>query len=188
MKFIPLSMAGAWLIEAEPRRDDRGHFARAWCHEEFLAQSLCTHFVQANFGFSFQRGTLRGLHYQREPFAEVKVVRCTRGAVYDVLVDLRPESPTFGRWHAEELTPDNGKALYIPAGFAHGYQTLTDNAEIFYQTSHVYVPAAATGVLWNDASLGIDWPLPVTSISAADQNWPSLAELNNDIQFIEAHR
>ncbi len=188
MKFIPLNLAGAWLIELEPRCDDRGHFARAWCEDEFSAQSLCTGFVQANFGFSHRQGTVRGLHYQREPHAEVKVVRCTRGAVYDVLVDVRPDSPTFGHWHAEELTPDNGRALYIPAGFAHGYQTLTDNAEIFYQTSQAFVASAATGVPWNDAQVGIAWPLPATSISAADQNWPSLAESGQPIQRLEAHR
>ena len=179
MKFVPLALAGAWRIEPEPRCDDRGSFARAWCDDEFRRAGLNAKFVQANAGLSHRAGTLRGLHYQRAPYGEVKLVRCTRGEVFDVLVDLRTDSPTFGQWHAEVLSPENGVALYIPEGFAHGYQTLTDNADIYYQTSHVYVPAAATGVAWDDEDLAIAWPREVVSISAADQSWPSLAELRS---------
>lgn len=172
MKFSPGSVAGAWLIEIEPRADERGYFARAWCEREFEAHGLCTRIAQANTAFSRRRGTLRGLHYQEAPHAEVKVVRCTRGAVYDVVVDLRPGSPTHCRWMAAELTAQNGRMLYAPEGCAHGYLTLTDDTELLYLTSDVYAPAAAKGVRYDDAAFGIAWPGGVEVISGQDTSWP----------------
>jgi dTDP-4-dehydrorhamnose 3,5-epimerase len=172
MKFTAMSITGAWRIDLEPRTDHRGFFARVFCVDEFAAHNLDTDFLQANTARSIQRGTLRGVHYQRGADAEVKLVRCTQGVVYDVLVDLRPSSPTFRRWAALELSADSGTMLYIPRGCAHGYQTLTDNAELWYGTTARFAPAAATGVRYDDAAFAIDWPLPVSIISDADAKWP----------------
>jgi dTDP-4-dehydrorhamnose 3,5-epimerase len=176
MKFTETKLPGAYLIELEPRRDERGYFARAWCAEEFGALGLNTQIAQINVGHSLRQGTVRGMHLQRPPHAEVKLVRCTRGVVFDVMVDLRADSPTCGQWAGYELSPDNGRMLYIPEGFAHGYQTLTDEAEICYQTSRAYAAAAATGVRYNDPKFGIDWPLDVSTISDADQHWPDFVQ------------
>lgn len=173
MIFTETPLPGGYLIEPERREDDRGHFARVWCRREFAEHGLSAELVQVNVGFSRRRGTLRGMHHQTPPHAEVKLVRCTRGRVYDVMVDLRSDSPTHTRWFGAELTPDNGRMLYVPEGFGHGYLTLTDDAEISYQTSRSYVPDAATGVAYNDPAFGIDWPIAPAVISEADRAWPS---------------
>jgi dTDP-4-dehydrorhamnose 3,5-epimerase len=171
--FTPTSLQGAYVIEMERREDNRGFFARAWCSREFQAQGLNPTVVQVNVGFSLKRGTLRGLHYQIAPREEVKFVRCTRGAVFDVMVDLRPDSPTWKQWFGLELTAENGKMLYVPEGFAHGYQTLADNTEVSYQTTQFYAPESARGVQYNDPAFGIRWPIAVEVISAADNAWPA---------------
>jgi dTDP-4-dehydrorhamnose 3,5-epimerase len=175
MRFLETPISGAWVLEPERRLDERGYFARGFCQREFAAHGLNTKIAQGNTGFSRRAGTLRGIHYQVAPHLESKLVRCTGGAVYDVVVDLRPESPTFGGWFAVELSAENGKQLYIPEGCGHGYQTLTDNAEIYYQASEFYAPESARGVRYDDPAFGIRWPLEVTSISEADRSWPSLA-------------
>ncbi|NVO17951.1 MAG: dTDP-4-dehydrorhamnose 3,5-epimerase [Rhodoplanes sp.] len=168
MRFEPLGLNGAFRIEIEPRADDRGLFARTYCEEEFAAHGLPTRFVQCNTSFNTRRGTLRGMHYQADPRPEEKLVRCTRGAVYDVIVDLRPESPTFCKWEGFELSADNRRALFVPAGFGHGFQTLADGSEVFYQMSELYVADLARGVRWNDPAFGIVWPLAETIIAPRD--------------------
>ncbi len=175
MKFTEISLRGAFLIEMEPKTDDRGFFARSWCRDEFSTRGLNTQIVQCNVGFSDRAGTLRGIHYQQAPHAEAKVVRCTRGAVYDVMIDLRPDSTTFGEWHACELSVENRLMIYIPEGFGHGYQTLADETEIFYQTSEFYHPESAVGVRFDDPAFSIDWPVQVTAISDTDRSWPDFA-------------
>ena len=172
MRFTETELAGAYLIELEPKADRRGFFARAWCQDELAALGLNTQVVQCNIGHSAFAGTLRGIHNQRAPHEEAKVVRCVRGAVYDVIVDLRLESPTFRQWSAVELTAESRKMLYIPQGIGHGYQTLTDETEIFYQTSEFYHPESSTGVRFDDPAFGIQWPLPPSSLSDADKTWP----------------
>ncbi|XAL99614.1 dTDP-4-dehydrorhamnose 3,5-epimerase [Phycisphaeraceae bacterium D3-23] len=172
MIFTETPLSGGYLIEPERHEDLRGHFARIWCEREFADHGLSTALVQVNVGYSTRKGTLRGMHYQTAPHAEVKLVRCTRGAVYDVMVDLRHDSPTHCQWYGTELTPDNGRMLYIPEGFGHGYLTLTDDAEISYQTSHTYAASAATGVAYDDPAFGIDWPMAPAVLSDADRAWP----------------
>jgi dTDP-4-dehydrorhamnose 3,5-epimerase len=172
MIFRETRLQGAYLLDLERREDDRGFFARAWCGKEFEAHGLIPRFVQVNVGFSAKKGTLRGMHYQIEPFREAKVVRCTMGAVYDVIVDLRQGSPTFRQWIGEELTSGNRRMLYVPEGFAHGYQTLADDAEITYQTTQFYAPECARGVRYDDPAFDIRWPLSVERISEADRSWP----------------
>jgi dTDP-4-dehydrorhamnose 3,5-epimerase len=172
MKFTPTNVAGAWVLGLEPIRDDRGFFGRLWCEREMAAQGLVTNIRQTNVGFSAQRGTLRGLHYQRAPHAEVKILRCTRGAVFDVVVDLRTDSPSYRQWHGLELRPDNHCALYVPEGCATGYLTLEDDSEIYYHTSEFYAPEAATGVRWNDPAFGISWPSKPQLMSPQDSDWP----------------
>ncbi|MBX3013814.1 MAG: dTDP-4-dehydrorhamnose 3,5-epimerase [Caldilineaceae bacterium] len=172
MLFQPTKLADAYLVEVQPIRDERGFFARAWCVQEFADHGLDTKLVQCNLSFNQQRGTLRGMHYQQEPHAETKLVRCIRGAIYDVIIDLRPTSPTYLQWLGVTLSAANRSMLYIPKGFAHGFQTLADETEVFYQMSDFYAPAAAQGLRWNDPHFGIDWPLPVTVISAKDQAYP----------------
>lgn len=172
MIFTPTELEGAYLIELRKIEDERGFFARAFCGEEFAAQGLNPLVVQCNVAFNRQEGILRGMHFQREPHAEVKLVRCTRGAVFDVIIDLRPHSPSYTRWLGVDLTEDNRRMLYIPEGFAHGYQTLTDNAEIFYQVSKPYAPTHEAGVRWNDPVFHIRWPeTPHRIISLKDQGW-----------------
>lgn len=156
-------------MNPERKADLRGFFARTWCAKEFASAGLNSKLVQCSISFNEKRGTLRGLHYQAAPHAEDKLVRCTRGAIYDVIVDLRPDSATYRRWHAEELTADNRRMLYVPLGVAHGFQTLTDHAEVFYQMSEFYHPDLARGVRWNDPILGIPWPVPNPIISDRDQ-------------------
>jgi dTDP-4-dehydrorhamnose 3,5-epimerase len=172
VRFTPLDFAGVWLIEQERRTDHRGFFARAWGADELRAEGLSTAIEQVNIGFSVKKGTVRGMHLQTAPHSEVKVIRCTRGAAYDVVVDLRPSSPTFCRWLGIEIDAAGGRAVYAPEGFAHGYQALEPDTEIMYFTSKSYVPASAVGVRYDDPCFAIDWPLPVASISDADLKWP----------------
>jgi len=172
--FTPTPLEGAFVVELELLEDDRGFFARSFCEKEFEAQSLAPRFVQCNVSFNRSKGTLRGLHYQAEPFAEEKLVRCTGGAIMDVMVDLRPASATFGRWHGVQLDDENRRALYIPKGFAHGFQTLTDAAEVLYLMSAFYRPGAARGIRWDDPTIGVEWPLPDPIVSERDQGLPML--------------
>jgi dTDP-4-dehydrorhamnose 3,5-epimerase len=172
MKFSETKVKGAYLVELDRREDHRGFFARSWCAREFEAQGLNPRVVQINVGFTAKRAGLRGLHYQLPPHAEAKTVRCTHGRVFDVVLDLRPDSPSHKQWEAFELSAENHKMLYIPEGCAHGYQTMTDNAEIEYLTSAFYASGAATGVRFDDPAFNINWPLPLGSISDADRSWP----------------
>jgi dTDP-4-dehydrorhamnose 3,5-epimerase len=171
MRFEATNLAGAWLIVPEPVSDERGFFARTFCVRELAEHGLETEFVQHSASVSLKRGTLRGMHFQREPHGEVKIVTCVKGAILDVIVDLRPASPTFRRWRGFELTDENRHRLYIPKGFAHGFQTLTDNVEVGYLISAFYEPSAASGVRHDDPAFGIEWPLPVTAISEKDKGW-----------------
>ena len=173
MIFTETKLAGAFVIEPERFADERGFFALSWSRREFAARGLDPNLAECNISFNHRRGTLRGMHYQAAPHAQVKVVRCTLGAVYDCIVDLRPDSPTFGRWEGVELTAGNRLMLYVPKGFAHGFQTLEDGSEVFYQMSDVYVPESAAGVRWNDPAFGIEWPLPVEVINARDASYES---------------
>lgn len=177
MRFEPTPLSGAYVIEAEPVEDERGCFARLWCAEEARRLGLMPEVAQCSLSHNRLRGTLRGLHFQLPPHAEVKVVRCVRGALFDVLVDLRRNSPTFGRWFAVELTAENFKATYIPAGFAHGFQTLEDDTQVLYQISTPYRAEARHGVRWDDPVLAIPWPLPPTVISEGDARWPEFSDL-----------
>jgi dTDP-4-dehydrorhamnose 3,5-epimerase len=172
LRFTETRVAGSWVIEPEPRSDERGFFARLWCEDEARERGLEPRMRQINGSYNIKRGTLRGLHLQHAPHAEAKVVRCTRGSVFDVVADLRPDSPTYLKWFGVELTPDNRLALYVPPGCAHGYQTLADDTEVFYQVSVPYAPGAEGGARYDDAMLGIEWPLEVTSISGKDLAWP----------------
>jgi len=165
-------VAGAFAIELERRRDARGWFARSWCEREFAEHGLVARVAQVNTQWSPAVGTLRGLHWQDPPHAEVKLVRCTRGAAYDVVADLRPGSPTFRRWMARELTPDEGVMLYAPEGCAHGYLTLKEDTEVIYFTSACYAPDAVRGVRFDDPAFAIAWPAPVRVVSDQDRTWP----------------
>jgi dTDP-4-dehydrorhamnose 3,5-epimerase len=176
LKFLPTPLTGAYLIELELLEDERGFFARSFCQSEFRAHGLDPVVAQCNVSFNRKRGTLRGLHYQAEPHVEAKLVRCTRGAVWDVIVDLRKGSLTVRQWHAAELTADNRRALYIPAGFAHGFQTLADDTEVLYQMSEFYHPESARGILWDDPALQINWPLSNPTVSERDRSYPPLNE------------
>ena len=169
MIFVETPIPGAYVIEIEKHRDERGFFARSWCAREFADKGLDHQLVQCNVSFNTLKGTLRGLHYQIPPYAEVKLVRCTKGSLFDVIVDLRKESSTFLQWFGVELTASNHKMLYIPKGFAHGFQTLENDTEIFYQMSEFYVPQAACGVRWNDPLFTITWPAADRIISSKDQ-------------------
>ena len=171
MIFVETKLRGAFLVEPDKFEDERGFFARAWSGREFAAQGLDARLLECNISFNKRKGTLRGMHYQTEPFTQPKLVRCTRGAIYDVAVDLREDSPTFRQWAAAELTAKNLLMLYVPAGFAHGFQTLEDDTEVFYQVSEVYAPETARGVRWNDPAFGIEWPLEVTVINERDNNY-----------------
>lgn len=175
MKFHALELAGAYLITPERVEDERGHFVRTWCRDEFRRSIGDIAFVQASQSFNRQAGTLRGLHFQAAPHGEAKLVRCSRGAIYDVIVDIRPDSTSYGRWLGRELSEENGQALYIPDGFAHGFQTLEDASEVSYQISSYYRADLARGIRWNDRTLNIRWPLPVGMMSARDREWPDFA-------------
>jgi dTDP-4-dehydrorhamnose 3,5-epimerase len=176
MNFSECSVIGAWVIEPTPHDDPRGRFMRAWCSREFAGQGIDFTPVQANMGFSASKGTLRGLHYQIAPALEAKLVRCTRGAIFDVVVDLRPASPTFQSWYGSCLSADNGRMLFVPEGCAHGCQSLDDNTEIYYMTSAYYSPDASRGIRYDDPAFGIRWPLSVSSISDQDRTWPLVAK------------
>ncbi|RUT33267.1 dTDP-4-dehydrorhamnose 3,5-epimerase [Paenibacillus zeisoli] len=159
MIFHKTSLEDAYIIEAEPIEDERGYFARTWCKREFEAQGLSSELVQCSISFNKRRGTLRGMHYQIAPYEEVKLVRCTRGSIFDVIIDMRPNSRTYLKWISIELTANNRKMLYIPAGFAHGFQTLEDNTEVSYQMNEFYHPECARGIRWDDPLFNIDWPI-----------------------------
>lgn len=168
MIFTETKLKGAFIIELELREDERGFFARSWCRQEFEAHGLNIRLAQCNISFNKRKGTLRGMHYQLAPHAEAKLVRCTRGAIYDVIIDLRPDSSTFKQWISLELSAENHRMLYVPEGFAHGYQTLENNTEIFYQVSEFYHPESERGVRWNDPAFSINWPWEEPTISAKD--------------------
>ena len=174
MIFTETKLPGAYIIDLELRSDSRGFFARAFCQKEFEAHGLKPLIAQANVAFNHQKGTLRGMHFQFPPAAETKVVRCTRGAILDIIVDLRPESPTYLQHVAVELNEDNHRALYVPERFAHGYQVLRDNTETSYQVGEFYTPGSEGGLLYTDPRLNLSWPLPVTVISEKDAVWPLL--------------
>lgn len=177
MKFRKTGLDGVWLIELEPREDERGFLARTFCEREFAARGLNTRWPQTNLTRTVRRGMIRGLHFQADPRPEIKLIRCGAGAVHDVVVDLRSGSATFGRHEAFELTARNGLQLYIPEGFAHGFQCLTDDVEMSYQMSEFYDPALARGVRWNDPALRIVWPVAGAEVSARDRAWPLLENL-----------
>lgn len=174
MQFARTSLQDAALITLEPREDDRGWFARTFCRDEFAKHGLLGDFPQTNHSHNRRRGTLRGLHYQREPHGEAKLVRCVRGAIYDVIVDLRPSSPTYRKWEGFTLTEANGHQLYVPPGFGHGFLTLADAVDVVYQVSHPYTPAAEGGLRYDDPAIGIVWPEPIAVISEKDAAWPLL--------------
>jgi dTDP-4-dehydrorhamnose 3,5-epimerase len=172
MKFLETALQGVWLVEFEPVLDERGFFARTWCREEFLQHGLNPDLAQCSLSFNKQKGTLRGMHYQCEPHQESKLVRCCSGAIYDVVLDLRPASPTRGKWFAAELTPVNHKMLYVPEGCAHGFQSLKDESAVFYQISEAYHPESARGVRWNDPFFAIHWPVSNPILSDRDRSFP----------------
>jgi len=172
MIFHELEIPGAYLLEPERKEDHRGFFARTYCRRELEDRGLDPTVVQCNISVNKARGTVRGLHWQAEPYPEIKLVRCTRGAVYDVILDLRPGSPTFKKHYAVELDDENRLSLYIPAGCAHGFQTLKDGAEVFYQMSEFYYPELARGVRWNDPAFNVTWPLEISAISEKDLSFP----------------
>ena len=174
MKYTPTNVTGVTIIDIEPHRDHRGFFSRSFCADEFAKYGLDCAVAQTNISFNYTRGTVRGLHRQAPPYAEAKLVRCTRGAIVDVAVDVRPESQTYGKHVMVELTADNHRALFLPPYVAHGFQTLTDNTEVIYQVSGPHAPPGEEGFRFNDQAFGIEWPLPVTVISEKDANWPLL--------------
>jgi dTDP-4-dehydrorhamnose 3,5-epimerase len=172
MIFTETKLQGAYLISIEKLQDSRGFFARSWCQQEFSNYNLNSNLVQCNISFNYHKGTLRGMHYQTAPYQEAKLIRCTKGAIYDVIVDLRQNSITFGQYVAVELSANNYEMLYIPEGFAHGFLTLTDNTEVFYQMSEFYQPQYAKGFKWNDPWCNIQWPSNINIISDQDRSWP----------------
>ncbi|MDF0643848.1 MAG: dTDP-4-dehydrorhamnose 3,5-epimerase [Nitrospira sp.] len=172
MIFTETKLKGSYVIDLERITDERGFFARGWCAKEFSSHGLSPVIAQVNIGHSTKKGTIRGMHFQIAPYAEVKVVHCNRGSLYDVIIDLREGSSTRGQWVGVELTASNGRMVYVPEGFAHGYQTLEDETRLVYQTSQFYVKEAAKGVRYNDSAFAIAWPLPVSVVSSGDDNWP----------------
>jgi len=178
MKFSQAPLPGIWTIDLELREDERGFLARTFCENEFAAHGLNTRWPQCNLTLTRKRGMVRGLHYQAEPKPEIKLIRCASGAVFDVVVDVRRESSSFGRWEAFELTAQNRRLLYVPGGFAHGFQCLSDNCELFYQMSEFYVPELARGLRWNDPQVGIRWPIAEAKLSERDQGLPLLSSLS----------
>jgi dTDP-4-dehydrorhamnose 3,5-epimerase len=178
MILTETSLPGAYVIDLEPIEDARGFFARAWDRKELAERSLETQIVQCNMSFNKRRGTLRGMHFQRPPHEEVKLIRCIQGALYDVIIDLRPGSSTYKKWLGLELSTENRRALYVPRGFGHGFQTLEDDTETFYMVSDVYAPDAEGGVRWDDSAFGVDWPLGApTAISEKDASWPDFNDI-----------
>lgn len=183
MIFTETRLKGAFVIDLEPRQDERGFFARAWCRKEFEAHGLNPALVQANLSYNGKRGTLRGLHYQVAPHEEAKLVRCIKGAIYDVIADLRPDSATYLQWIGIELTQENRRMLYVPEGFAHGFQTLEHDTEVFYQVTEFYAPGAERGVRWDDPVLSVQWPdVEDRIVSSKDQTWPPFksSQVNHD--------
>lgn len=174
MIFSETKLKNVYLIEQERFEDDRGFFARTFCKKEFQAHGIHSTFVQCNTSFNVKKGTLRGMHYQSKPHEEAKLVRCTMGAIYDVVIDIQPESNTFREWIAVELTFVNRKMIYVPEGFAHGFLTLEDNTEVFYQISEFYTPESSRGVRWNDPAFNVQWPMDIAVISDRDSQYPNL--------------
>jgi dTDP-4-dehydrorhamnose 3,5-epimerase len=172
MRFSKTDLPGAWVIDPDPHEDERGRFMRAWCAREFADHGLDFVPVQANMGFSAHKGTVRGLHFQQAPALEAKLVRCTRGAIFDVVIDLRPGSPSYGRWYGVELSEKNGRMLYVPEHCAHGLQTLEECTEIYYLTSALYAPGLVRGRRFDDPAFKIEWPLVATAVSEQDLKWP----------------
>jgi dTDP-4-dehydrorhamnose 3,5-epimerase len=172
MRFTETALRGAWVVEPTPHEDDRGRFMRTWCAREFAEHGLDFLPVQVNMGYSPRKGTVRGMHFQEAPALEAKLVRCTRGAIFDVVIDLRPESPSHGEWCGAELSAENGRMLYVPEHCAHGYQTLEECTEIYYMTSAFYTPSSVRGVRFDDPSFSVQWPLVATVVSEQDRNWP----------------
>lgn len=177
MIFREHKLQGVFEVKIEPNHDERGFFARSWCQREFESRGLNPKLVQCNISFNKHKGTLRGMHYQAEPFGEAKLVRCTAGAIYDVVVDVRPQSPTFRKWSAVVLSSENRDMLYIPEGLAHGFLTMEDNTEIFYQMSEFYHPELSRGVRWDDPAFGIEWPERVNVVSERDRTYPDFVQL-----------
>lgn len=172
MRFSETAIPGAYLVEIEPLGDERGFFARSWCADEFAKHGLNARLEQCNISYNKKRGTLRGMHYQTNPFPEAKLVRCTMGAIYDVILDLRRDSATFRSWEAFELSAANRRMLYIPEGVAHGFQSLLDDSEVFYQMSEFYHPECALGVRWDDPAFAVEWPVPDPVMSERDRSYP----------------
>lgn len=187
MRFAEIELKGAYVIEPTPASDERGFFARTFCAEEFARRGLSCSMAQCSTSFNERQGTLRGLHYQAPPYGEEKLVRVTMGAIFDVIVDLRAGSATFGRWFGLVMSAENRRMLYIPRGFAHGFQTLQDNSEVFYQISSFYRPAASRGIRWNDPDLAITWPDPHNTImSERDRDLPLLAAVTRQPELLRA--
>lgn len=182
MIFTETALRGAYIIDIDPHKDNRGFFARTFCQNEFVAHGLKPVIAQANIAFNEKKGTLRGMHFQCPPAVESKFVRCTRGAIVDIIVDLRPESPTYLQHIVVELTADNHRALFVPERFAHGYQALQNKTETSYQMGEFYTPGSEGGLLYNDPRLGLSWPLPITAISQKDRNWPLLEVQEVDLK------
>jgi dTDP-4-dehydrorhamnose 3,5-epimerase len=177
MNYTRTHLAGAYLIESEQIADKRGFFARTWCQIEFGDKGLNPHLVQCSISYNKMRGTLRGMHYQKAPHCEVKLVRCTQGSIYDVIVDMRSHSKTYTQWFGVELTAENRRALYVPEGFAHGFITLKDNSEVLYQMSEFFHPDSSIGFRWNDPRVGIRWPIDVEVISERDCSYKDIENL-----------
>ena len=182
MIFTETKLKGAFVIDLERREDPRGFFARAFCQNEFKAHGLKPVIAQANVALNLKKGTVRGMHFQFPPAAETKLVRCTRGAILDIIVDLRPESATFLQWVAVELNEENQRALYVPERFAHGYQTLRDNTDTSYQVGEFYTPNAEGGLMYNDPRLGLEWPMPPTVISEKDEKFPLFDQVDSELK------
>ena len=172
MIFTETKLHGAFIIDVKLIEDDRGFFALTWSADIFESYGLESRVVQMNLSFNKRAGTLRGMHFQKEPYAQAKVVSCIRGSIYDVLIDLRPDSPTFQEWDSVELSASNHRMLYVPKGFAHGFQTLEDDTEVLYHMSDVYMPESASGVRWNDPTFAIEWPPAERTIIARDDEYP----------------
>jgi dTDP-4-dehydrorhamnose 3,5-epimerase len=178
--FVPTALPGAFIVEPDRREDERGFFARTWCAHEFEAHGLNPRLVQCSISFNKRKGTLRGMHYQAAPSQEAKLVRCTMGAIHDISIDLRPKSPGYKRHVAVELTAENRRALYIPEGLAHGFQTLTGDTEVFYQMSEFFAPQHTRGVRWNDPAFAIEWPADERFINDRDRNYPDFVDERGD--------
>ena len=176
MQFIETKLPGAYIINLDTLEDERGFFARAFCQKEFEENGLKSNIAQCNLSFNHKKGTLRGMHYQVKPYEEVKMVRCTQGKILDVIIDLRKDSATYKKWIGVELTAENNRMLYVPEGFAHGYQTLEDNSVVYYQVTEFYQPGSERGIRWNDPAFNIDWPLEISVISDKDNAHPDYTE------------